>query len=212
MQKEKIIDSQTEIIYTKQDKIIINLNYTIMDKKQHALNLCKILGKIKDLKRTGWIRRNVSLPESDADHMFSATFLTLMLTPQNLNKQRCLELVLCHDIQEIYSGDPVPGEKADKEKHQAESEAINRIASELDFPYLKELFEEFEAQKTPEAKFAKIIDKLDTAISAYYYDSTQRTNMPLEKEFFAHAIKEIEKIDSPFKNIGLEILQSLSEK
>ncbi|MDO5386829.1 MAG: HD domain-containing protein [Pseudomonadota bacterium] len=183
-----------------------------MDKKQRALNLCKILGKIKDLKRTGWIRRNVSLPESDADHMFSTAFLTMTLTPPELNKEKCLELVLCHDLQEIYSGDPVPGEKADKEKHQAESKAINQIASELNFPYLKELFEEFEAQKTPEAKFAKIMDKLDTAISAYYYDLTQRTNIPLEKEFFSHAIKEIEKIDSSYKSIGLEILQNLSKE
>ena len=31
-------------------------------------NIINLLGKFKDLKRSGWLQKNVKLPESDADH------------------------------------------------------------------------------------------------------------------------------------------------
>ena len=114
-----------------------------MEKKQTALNLCSILGKIKDLKRTGWLRRKIAVPESDADHMFSTAFLVMLLTPPELNKEKCLELALSHDLQEIYSGDFVPEEISSSEKYQIEHNAVQKLAQELDYPQLIDLFEEF---------------------------------------------------------------------
>lgn len=92
--------------------------------KQEIENIIAILGKMKDLKRSGWIKRQVTNPESDADHSFSVAVLVLLLAPKELNLQRCLELALVHDLPEIYSGDytPVddisPAERAKKSKKQ----------------------------------------------------------------------------------------------
>ena len=182
-----------------------------MNTKQTALNLCTILGKIKDLKRTGWLRRGVIGPESDADHMFSTAFLALMFTPTELNKEKCLELALCHDLQEIYSGDFVPGEIALQDKYKIEQNAIQKLAQELDYPKLIDLFEEFEAQETEEAKFIKLLDKLDTAITACYYDFNHRGDRPLIEEFCTHAEEEIKKIDSPYQSQILALLRKIKD-
>ena len=182
-----------------------------MKQKQNALNLCTILGKIKDLKRTGWLRRGIIGPESDADHMFSTAFLALMFTPTELNKKKCLELALCHDLQEIYSGDFVPGEIALQDKYKIEQNAIQKLAQELDYPKLIDLFEEFEAQETEEAKFIKLLDKLDTAITACYYDFNHRGDRPLIEEFCTHAEEEIKKIDSPYQSQILALLRKIKD-
>lgn len=182
-----------------------------MKQKQNALNLCTILGKIKDLKRTGWLRRGIIGPESDADHMFSTAFLALMFTPPELNRERCLELALCHDLQEIYSGDFVPGEIALQDKYKIKQNAIQKLAQELDYPQLIDLFEEFEAQETEEAKFIKLLDKLDTAVTACYYDFNHRGDRPLIEEFCTHAEEEIKKINSPYQHLALDLLRNIKD-
>ena len=182
-----------------------------MHQKQTALNLCSILGKIKDLKRTGWLVRNINNPESDADHMFSTTFLIMMLTPPELNKEKCLELALCHDLQEIYSGDFILGEISASDKYQIERKAIEKLAQELDYPKLISLFEEFEAQATEEAKFTKLLDKLDTAVTACYYDFNHRGDKPLIEEFCSHAEEEIKKINSTYQNLVLDLLHNIKD-
>ena len=163
------------------------------------------------MKRTGWLRRGIIAPESDADHMFSTAFLALMFTPPELNKEKCLELALCHDLQEIYSGDFVPGEIALQDKYKIEREAIEKLAQELDSPKLVALFEEFEAQETAEAKFVKTLDKLDTAITACYYDFNHRGDRPLIEEFCTHAEEEIKKINSPYQSQILALLHNITE-
>ena len=182
-----------------------------MNTKQTALNLCSILGKIKDFKRTGWLVRNINNPESDADHMFSTTFLAMMFTPPELNKEKCLELALCHDLQEIYSGDFIPGAISASDKYQIERKAIEKLAQELDYPKLISLFEEFEAQATEEAKFTKLLDKLDTAVTACYYDFNHRGDRPLIEEFCSHAEEEIKKINSPYQNLVLDLLHNIKD-
>ena len=59
-------------------------------KKSQLNNIITTLGKFKDLKRSGWLMFNVTLPESDADHSFGVALLSMMLTPDTLNKHRCL--------------------------------------------------------------------------------------------------------------------------
>ena len=100
--------------------------------KQEIENIIAILGKMKDLKRSGWIKRQVTNPESDADHSFSVAMLVLLLAPKELNLQRCLELALVHDLPEIYSGDYTPVDDiSPAEKSQKEQDAAQRLAKEL---------------------------------------------------------------------------------
>ena len=160
-------------------------------------NLIKILGLFKDLKRSGWIKRNVLMPESDADHSFSTCFLAFLLTPQHLNRSHCIELALIHDLAEIYCGDYTPCDNlSPQEKHHLEEQGIIKISKELDMPKIIELFNEFEQQKTEESKFVKALDKLDTVLTACYYDDNKRAPTSLFDEFSSYANKRISEIKS----------------
>ena len=158
----------------------------------NTAKLVDVLGKFKDLKRKGWIDKNVSYPESDADHSFSVAFLALLLAPDNLNKQKCLEMALIHDLAEIYSGDCTPSDNISaEEKAKKESEAVDLISRELQWPKLRDLFAEYEAKNTKESIFINALDKLDNVITAAYYEQNMRTDKSLISEFGKYAEEKI---------------------
>ena len=169
--------------------------------KQEIENIIAILGKMKDLKRSGWIKRQVTNPESDADHSFSVAMLVLLLAPKELNLQRCLELALVHDLPEIYSGDYTPVDDiSPAEKRQKEQDAAQRLAKELGTDKIAALFAEYEAKESKESIFVKDIcdksyiilnlkefNKLDNVITAAWYDDNARAKGHLLPEFSNYA-------------------------
>lgn len=173
-------------------------------------NLIEILGRVKDLRRSGWLERNVPAPESDGDHMFSTAFLVLVLAQNTkLNIQHCLELALTHDLQEIISGDPIPGEKTEQEKYDTELIAISEIADKLNMPCLVEWFKEFEARETEEAKFVKSLDKLDTVLTAAYYDKYRDSEPKVFDEFSKNALNCIHRMPSCISDTACEIINRI---
>ena len=139
--------------------------------------LIDVLGKIKDLPRTGWCKRRVENPESVADHSYGVALLSYLLCPEHLNKQKCLEYAIIHDLAEIVVGDITPGDNVPPEiKHKMETEAIVQIAQDLNSPELAELFMEYEEQKTPESNFIKRLDRFDAVALAKYYDANKRSD------------------------------------
>jgi len=153
------------------------------EKSMDIDKLANILGKIKDLKRQGWVRREVTNPESVADHSFGVALLALILCPKELDKQKCLEFAIIHDLAEIITGDITPGDKIPADiKYAKEAAAIKQISEELEAPEIEQLFLEFEKQDTPEAKFIKKMDRLDLIATAKYYTDNNRTTFFEEKD------------------------------
>ena len=166
-----------------------------MEQKQ-ITNIINTIGKLKDLKRSGWTLRNVALPESDADHSYGVAFLAMMLTPENLNKQRCLELALIHDLAEVYAGDFTPYDNISKnDKDKLEREGALRLSKELEWPHLTDLVAEYNDKQTPEARFVNLLDKLETVMTASYYDSNNRAPQSLIDEFSSYAKKFAEQFE-----------------
>ena len=135
----------------------------------------EILGKIKDLKRTGWQIRKVSDAETVADHSYGVSLLTYLLCPDDLDKQKCLEFAIIHDLAEALVGDFTPKQISKEEKHKLEIEAIKKIATDLNYPKLAEQFIEYENQDSEEARFVKKADRLDSVLQAKYYNDRDRT-------------------------------------
>ncbi len=174
--------------------------------------LIKICGKFKDIKRTGWKYKNVNSPESDADHSFGVALLALLLTPRHLDLLKSIKLALIHDLPEIYAGDITPYDIIPSEtKQQNEIAAVNKISQELECAELTDLFVEFEGQKTAEAKWVKALDKLETVMTAKYYDDNNRSDEVLLNEFSAYAITQVGRIDSEEINIIKEMLHNLTK-
>ncbi len=79
-----------------------------------------------------------------------------------------MDLLLYHDLVEVEAGDTYAHDKeAVKTKAQREEKGfkklLNNIPKELADKYAR-LYREYEEKKTPEAKFANAVDKLDPII------------------------------------------------
>lgn len=114
-----------------------------------AVEYARICGKLKQTKRTGWVRRQVPHVESVADHSWRVSALTLLLhsnldpnesisdsiesEPQKpLDISKCMEMAILHDLAESIVGDIAPSDNVPKqEKQQMENEAIEKIAEVL---------------------------------------------------------------------------------
>jgi len=68
------------------------------------------IGKLKKIKRKGWILRRIKNPESIAEHVFRATIMAWFLGQKKggLDIERLLKTALVHDLCEIYAGDTTP--------------------------------------------------------------------------------------------------------
>lgn len=173
-------------------------------------NIIDVLGQVKDLKRSGWIKRNVSNPESNGDHMFATAFLVLCLADsQKVDKLHCLELALTHDLAEIISGDPVPGEKTTDTKHKEELAAITQISQKLNMPQLIDWFLEFDAEQTAEAQFVRSLDKLETVLTAAYYDRNNRSESKLWHEFSSYAECCLKRMNTNFSHSAADIIKEV---
>lgn len=152
--------------------------------------IANLLGSLKRLERTGWKNENIPAPETVAAHSFGVVFMTFLLCPEHLDCNKCIKMAVIHDLPEQITGDYTPFDNiTTEEKHQNELLAITQIADKLQRPEIKELFIEYEAQKSPEARFVKDIDKLDAVLQAQYYDNQNLTQHPIFSEFLAYASK-----------------------
>src|SRR3954454_20843223 len=91
------------------------------------------VGRLKTLKRAGWVRRGVSDPESVADHSFRAAVLAMLLgTDLGVDRDRLVRLLLVHDLAESDPdvGDitPFDGVGPD-EKRRRETTAMERLCA-----------------------------------------------------------------------------------
>ena len=151
--------------------------------------------ELKNLVRTGWTIRfgdgDFRL-ESDGEHIFSCCMLALKIINEeklDLDTEKVLKMILYHEIGEIDNGDiPVIDTERRVNKYDLEKICVERFASSHGFADMLDLWEEFEANQTKEAKFAKMIDKIDTVIQARKY--AEQMGRPEVFEEFKNNAKE----------------------
>lgn len=87
---------------------------------------------------------------------------------EKIDVLRTMTMLLIHDLVEIDAGDTYAyDEEAKKTQRERELKCADRIFSILpedQGKYMRELWEEFEAQETPEAKFARTMDNFQPVI------------------------------------------------
>lgn len=180
-------------------------------KKTEILNLADILGRMKRVKRTGWLKRRVPTPETDAEHSYSLAMLVMMFAPSYLDRYRCMQLALIHDLPEVFCGDFAPGEIAPEEKEKLEDSAMDMVVSRLNKPELRELFHEYNQLTSPEAKFVWALDRLDNVFTARFYEDNHR--IALVREFAESAYERLYYLDDIALRTELDkILSALLKK
>lgn len=166
-------------------------------------NLLKYTVKLKHLLRTGWLRHSIDTPETVASHSWQMAMMALKLSQsvEDYDFNKVIKLCLCHDLGESVIGDITPNDVHYADKKQLEEQAVRKIAEESDFAELRALFQEYEANQTPEAKLAHDLDKLDMYVQSLDYQ-TKYPNKNLN-EFRISATKSIKT------DIGRRILETL---
>ncbi|HEY2551632.1 MAG TPA: HD domain-containing protein [Streptosporangiaceae bacterium] len=111
--------------------------------------------------------------ENSAEHSWHLAVMALVLAeyaPQGTDVSRVLGMVLIHDLVEIDAGDLFAYAGADAQTRQDEAEraAADRIFALLPAEQAAQargLWDEFEQRMTPEARFARALDRLQPMLA-----------------------------------------------
>ena len=138
----------------------------------------RILDKVCLVKRATLLSDGTA--ETDSSHTFKLAFMIMLIYPYLKHKYdyaHLFELALVHDIAEAETGDyPKAIQRTHPEikakKDAAEKAAIEHYAAllgENSDNKIRELYEEYEAKKTPEAQLVSALDKIDANMQANFY-------------------------------------------
>ncbi len=128
---------------------------------------------IKEIDKIKYIQRKTKLfhsdrPENDAEHSWHLAMMTIVLAEHSdvpVDVLKVLKMVLIHDIVEIDAGDTfIYDTQKNHSNTENELKAAKRIFGLLPDEQANELiaiWQEFEAGETPEARFAKAMDRIE---------------------------------------------------
>ena len=122
-------------------------------------------------KMTGILRQTLlvdgSRRENDAEHSWHIAVMSLLFEEYAVEKadvSRAVKMCVVHDIVEIYAGDTFAYDsKGNEDKKQRENDAADRLFGQLpkeQGKMIRDLWEEFDAMETPDAKYAACMDRL----------------------------------------------------
>jgi putative hydrolases of HD superfamily len=146
-----------------------------LDAGNDVLRFLHLAGRLKETARAGWKLRGIDDPESVAEHSFRVCLMALVLgksADPPVERERCVAMALVHDLAESIVGDITPYDGVSAgEKRRREREAMEQLAGLAGDPEILELWTEYDAGATPEARFVKELDKLETVLQAAEYEA-----------------------------------------
>ncbi len=146
------------------------------------------IDKLKSVLRRSYLL-NENRHENSAEHSWHLSVMALVLAEHadaEIDQLRVLKMLLVHDIVEIDAGDTFIYDTAGNDtKATREQEAAHRIFGLLPSDQsaeLQELWQEFEARETPEAKFAAALDRLMPLLHNYHTEGRSWKEHGITKE------------------------------
>ncbi|MCT2586114.1 HD domain-containing protein [Actinophytocola gossypii] len=106
--------------------------------------------------------------ENDAEHSWHLALMVILLAEyadEPIDVGRTVQLVVVHDLIEIHAGDTplydTVGAETQVEREQAAADRLFGLLPADQAKRFRDLWDEFEARQTPEARFAKAMDRLE---------------------------------------------------
>lgn len=137
-----------------------------MTRLEQQIGFLMEVDKLKTIVRQNYLADG-SRKEDDAEHSWHLALMCAILSEhsnEEIDLVKTITMVLIHDIVEIDAGDTYAYDPiANVSKEERELVAADRIFNLLPEDQAKELrslWEEFEDRKTPEAKFAATLDRI----------------------------------------------------
>ncbi|MSW53268.1 MAG: HD domain-containing protein [Actinobacteria bacterium] len=133
----------------------------------------------------------VDRPENDAEHSWHLALMAIVLAEhaaEPVDRARVVELLVLHDLVEVYAGDvPLHDDAAMVGQAEREVAAADRLYALLPAEQgarLRAAWEEFEAHVTPEARFARAMDRFQPLLLAWM------TRQEADPEITAAGVRE----------------------
>jgi len=134
----------------------------------HILHFLETIDRFKTIYRANYLSEQ-SRHENDAEHTWHMAMFALLLQKElsiEIDIEHTLKLILTHDLVEIYAGDtPAFDEAGHLDKEEREERAAHSLFAQLPEDLRTQIYDwwkEFEACRTPEARYARAVDKLQS--------------------------------------------------
>lgn len=134
------------------------------DRLKKQMEFILEVDKLKKIGRQTYLS-DASRKENDAEHSWHLALMAVLLAEhsnEDIDILKVITMVLIHDLVEIDAGDTYAydevGKASQRKREEAAADRIFNILPEDQARYMRSLWEEFEAQETPEAKFARTLD------------------------------------------------------
>lgn len=161
---DKFVSLLRENLYLEKNP---NINQMTSNNLPHQIAFIKEIDKIKYIQRRTKLF-NSDRRENDAEHSWHLAMMAIVLSEYSdaeIDLLKVVKMVLIHDIVEIDAGDTfIYDQNKSHDNTEEELKAAQRIFGllpEKQGSEFIELWKEFEAGITPEAKFARSMDKLE---------------------------------------------------
>lgn len=152
------------------------------------------IGKLKKMKRRGWVLRGVKNPETIAEHSFRVAIMAWFLgtKEKNLNLEKIIKMALIHDICEVYAGDITPYDSIIPKNKKALKKLMETWPRLSSFKK-QELF--FEKHKNEWQSIVKLISRLEPKLRKEIIDLWLDYEEGLTKEGrFLHQTDRMENL------------------
>lgn len=137
-----------------------------MDRLDKQFAFFREIDKEKKIGRQTYLT-GATRKENDAEHAWHMAVMTLFLSEyanEEIDVLRTISMLLIHDLVEIDAGDTYAydetGKATQREREEKAADRIFSLLPEEQGRKLRDLWEEFEEKKTPEAKFARTMDNI----------------------------------------------------
>lgn len=147
-----------------------------MTKEESVVYIFVLMYRLRDTKRKGWYDKNIQRErvESVAEHIYGCQMLAYAMKSEfeyDIDINKVILMLAIHEIGETIIGDITIDDMPNSDKHTYEKEVVKELLKIIpNSKLLEELFDEFEARETKEAKFAYQIDKAECDLQARLYE------------------------------------------
>lgn len=138
----------------------------IEERLQKQLDFILELDKLKYITRQSYVADG-SRHENDSEHSWHLALMAMILSEyanESVNVLHVIKMVLIHDAVEIDAGDTyaydTAGNATKRAREEKAADRIFHILPEDQAKEMRDIWEEFEENVTPEARFANALDKV----------------------------------------------------
>jgi putative hydrolase of HD superfamily len=183
------------------------------------LNFLREVDKAKQVFRNT-ILMDSTRRENDAEHTWHMAICAMLFceyaNDKNIDMSKLLQMIMIHDVIEIYSGDTFAyDEIARLDQNERENRAADKLFSLLpddQEKIFRNLWNEFEAYETVEAKYAHLVDTFMPIYHNYITKGVKWKELGVTKEKVLSRNKHIQNSSTEIWNFVCWIMDDAVKK